>query len=118
MGRGGWVGRKGACPRAGGVSPLTPPPTQFRYKTRVYKQTNLDEKQLAKLHTKVGGAAGHAPCSKATPPPLPSCVTALWTSPAHPLATPPGVGPHPLLHSHAPFPWPRPLYPGHAPSHS
>uniref|UniRef100_A0AAY5K3L2 SH3 and multiple ankyrin repeat domains 1 n=1 Tax=Esox lucius TaxID=8010 RepID=A0AAY5K3L2_ESOLU len=25
---------------------------QFRYKTRVYKQTNLDEKQLAKLHTK------------------------------------------------------------------
>lgn len=26
---------------------------QFRYKTRVYKQTNLDEKQLAKLHTKV-----------------------------------------------------------------
>ncbi|XP_043089496.1 SH3 and multiple ankyrin repeat domains protein 1-like, partial [Puntigrus tetrazona] len=24
----------------------------FRYKTRVYKQTNLDEKQLAKLHTK------------------------------------------------------------------
>ncbi len=27
--------------------------TQFRYKTRVYKQTNLDEKQLAKLHTKV-----------------------------------------------------------------
>lgn len=29
------------------------PPPQFRYKTRVYKQTNLDEKQLAKLHTKV-----------------------------------------------------------------
>lgn len=28
--------------------------TQFRYKTRVYKQTNLDEKHLAKLHTKVG----------------------------------------------------------------
>lgn len=27
--------------------------SQFRYKTRVYKQTNLDEKQLAKLHTKV-----------------------------------------------------------------
>ncbi|EPQ16024.1 SH3 and multiple ankyrin repeat domains protein 1 [Myotis brandtii] len=27
---------------------------QFRYKTRVYKQTNLDEKQLAKLHTKTG----------------------------------------------------------------
>ncbi|OWK49515.1 SH3 and multiple ankyrin repeat domains protein 1, partial [Lonchura striata] len=26
----------------------------FRYKTRVYKQTNLDEKQLAKLHTKTG----------------------------------------------------------------
>ncbi|KTF79006.1 hypothetical protein cypCar_00040433 [Cyprinus carpio] len=26
--------------------------TQFRYKTRVYKQTNLDEKHLAKLHTK------------------------------------------------------------------
>lgn len=26
---------------------------QFRYKTRVYKQTNLDEKALAKLSTKV-----------------------------------------------------------------
>lgn len=26
---------------------------QFRYKKRVYRQTNLDEKQLAKLHTKV-----------------------------------------------------------------
>lgn len=26
---------------------------QFRYKTRVYKQTNLDEKLLTKLHTKV-----------------------------------------------------------------
>lgn len=35
------------------VSPLIPPWPQFRYKTRVYKQTNLDEKQLAKLHTKV-----------------------------------------------------------------
>lgn len=33
------------------------PFTQFRYKTRVYKQTNLDEKQLAKLHTKVGTTA-------------------------------------------------------------
>jgi len=29
------------------------PYLEFRYKTRVYKQTNLDEKQLAKLHTKV-----------------------------------------------------------------
>ncbi|XP_043915331.1 SH3 and multiple ankyrin repeat domains protein 1 [Protopterus annectens] len=28
------------------------PYLEFRYKTRVYKQTNLDEKQLAKLHTK------------------------------------------------------------------
>lgn len=27
--------------------------TQFRYKTRVYKQTNLDEKALAKLSSKV-----------------------------------------------------------------
>ncbi|XP_011381238.1 SH3 and multiple ankyrin repeat domains protein 1 [Pteropus vampyrus] len=36
------------------VSPRTPPRPQFRYKTRVYKQTNLDEKQLAKLHTKTG----------------------------------------------------------------
>lgn len=27
---------------------------QFRYKKRVYKQSHLDEKQLAKLHTKVG----------------------------------------------------------------
>lgn len=35
------------------VSPLIHPWPQFRYKTRVYKQTNLDEKQLAKLHTKV-----------------------------------------------------------------
>lgn len=35
------------------VSLCTPPRPQFRYKTRVYKQTNLDEKQLAKLHTKV-----------------------------------------------------------------
>ena len=26
---------------------------QFRYKKRVYRQSNLDEKQLAKLHTKV-----------------------------------------------------------------
>lgn len=26
---------------------------QFRYKKRLYRQTNLDEKQLAKLHTKV-----------------------------------------------------------------
>lgn len=26
---------------------------QFRYKTRVYKQTNLDEKALSKLSTKV-----------------------------------------------------------------
>ncbi|MBZ3887342.1 SH3 and multiple ankyrin repeat domains protein 1 [Sciurus carolinensis] len=30
------------------------PYLEFRYKTRVYKQTNLDEKQLAKLHTKTG----------------------------------------------------------------
>ncbi|KAG8433889.1 hypothetical protein GDO86_012310 [Hymenochirus boettgeri] len=30
------------------------PYLEFRYKTRVYKQTNLDEKQLAKLHTKAG----------------------------------------------------------------
>uniref|UniRef100_A0A9J8BIG2 SH3 and multiple ankyrin repeat domains protein 1-like n=1 Tax=Cyprinus carpio carpio TaxID=630221 RepID=A0A9J8BIG2_CYPCA len=28
------------------------PYLEFRYKTRVYKRTNLDEKQLAKLHTK------------------------------------------------------------------
>ncbi|XP_077075364.1 SH3 and multiple ankyrin repeat domains protein 1 [Siphateles boraxobius] len=28
------------------------PYLEFRYKTRVYKQTNLDEKQLTKLHTK------------------------------------------------------------------
>ncbi|XP_067344180.1 SH3 and multiple ankyrin repeat domains protein 1-like isoform X1 [Channa argus] len=28
------------------------PYLEFRYKTRVYKQTNLDEKALAKLHTK------------------------------------------------------------------
>ncbi|XP_026063080.1 SH3 and multiple ankyrin repeat domains protein 1-like isoform X4 [Carassius auratus] len=28
------------------------PYLEFRYKTRVYKQTNLDEKQLGKLHTK------------------------------------------------------------------
>ncbi|XP_064416221.1 SH3 and multiple ankyrin repeat domains protein 2 [Latimeria chalumnae] len=28
------------------------PYLEFRYKTRVYKQTNLEEKQLAKLHTK------------------------------------------------------------------
>ncbi|KAI5619895.1 SH3 and multiple ankyrin repeat domains protein 1-like [Silurus asotus] len=28
------------------------PYLEFRYKSRVYKQTNLDEKQLAKLHTK------------------------------------------------------------------
>uniref|UniRef100_A0A8C2DZ39 SH3 and multiple ankyrin repeat domains 1 n=1 Tax=Cyprinus carpio TaxID=7962 RepID=A0A8C2DZ39_CYPCA len=28
------------------------PYLEFRYKTRVYKQTNLDEKHLAKLHTK------------------------------------------------------------------
>ncbi|XP_061088424.1 SH3 and multiple ankyrin repeat domains protein 1-like [Conger conger] len=28
------------------------PYLEFRYKTRVYKQTNLDEKQLAKLHSK------------------------------------------------------------------
>ncbi|KAL2078467.1 hypothetical protein ACEWY4_026152 [Coilia grayii] len=28
------------------------PYLEFRYKTRVYKQANLDEKQLAKLHTK------------------------------------------------------------------
>ncbi|XP_057178041.1 SH3 and multiple ankyrin repeat domains protein 1 isoform X1 [Triplophysa rosa] len=28
------------------------PYLEFRYKTRVYKQTNLDEKQLARLHTK------------------------------------------------------------------
>lgn len=32
---------------------------QFRYKKRVYKQANLDEKQLAKLHTKVGGGGWH-----------------------------------------------------------
>lgn len=30
-----------------------PPALQFRYKTRVYKQTNLDEKALSKLSTKV-----------------------------------------------------------------
>ncbi|OCT70846.1 hypothetical protein XELAEV_18037770mg [Xenopus laevis] len=30
------------------------PYLEFRFKTRVYKQTNLDEKQLAKLHTKAG----------------------------------------------------------------
>ncbi|CDR06553.1 unnamed protein product, partial [Oncorhynchus mykiss] len=29
------------------------PYLEFRYKTRVYKQTNLDEKLLTKLHTKV-----------------------------------------------------------------
>lgn len=29
------------------------PLCQFRYKKRVYKQASLDEKQLAKLHTKV-----------------------------------------------------------------
>lgn len=34
---------------------------QFRYKTRVYKQTNLDEKQLAKLHTKVSVPDTHPP---------------------------------------------------------
>lgn len=33
---------------------------QFRYKKRVYKQSNLDEKQLAKLHTKVGGQGWHS----------------------------------------------------------
>lgn len=27
--------------------------SQFRYKSRVYKQPNVDEKQIAKLHTKV-----------------------------------------------------------------
>lgn len=26
---------------------------QFRYKSKVYKQPNVDEKQIAKLHTKV-----------------------------------------------------------------
>lgn len=26
---------------------------QFRYKSRVYRQPNVDEKQIAKLHTKV-----------------------------------------------------------------
>lgn len=34
-------------------SPLLLCLCQFRYKKRVYRQTNLDEKQLAKLHTKV-----------------------------------------------------------------
>ena len=32
---------------------------QFRYKKRVYRQANLDEKQLAKLHTKVHGCLPH-----------------------------------------------------------
>ena len=28
---------------------------QFRYKSRVYRQTHVEEKQIAKLHTKVSG---------------------------------------------------------------
>lgn len=39
-------------------------PWQFRYKKRVYKQSNLDEKQLARLHTKVWGV-----CWAMLPPP-------------------------------------------------
>ncbi|EDL18244.1 mCG142121, partial [Mus musculus] len=34
------------------------PSLEFRYKKRVYKQSNLDEKQLARLHTKVWGVCG------------------------------------------------------------
>lgn len=41
--------------------PSPHPWPQFRYKTRVYKQTNLDEKQLAKLHTKVRESCWHLP---------------------------------------------------------
>lgn len=37
---------------------------QFRYKKRVYKQSNLDEKQLAKLHSKVRGRGCHRHCSR------------------------------------------------------
>lgn len=35
---------------------------QFRYKKRVYKQSHLDEKQLAKLHSKVRGRGSHLHC--------------------------------------------------------
>lgn len=96
------VHRKGACPSATGACPLprggrvpadAPPPPQFRYKTRVYKQTNLDEKQLAKLHTKVGPPPA-TPLSPATPP----------LCPAH--------------RDHAPTPFPFPQTRGPAPSTS
>ncbi|CAL8337127.1 unnamed protein product [Merluccius merluccius] len=47
------TGRTSAAHRPPPLHPPLPSHGQmFRYKTRVYKQTNLDEKQLAKLHTK------------------------------------------------------------------
>lgn len=39
----------------GSHCPFRLSPPQFRYKKRVYKQAHLDEKQLAKLHSKVRG---------------------------------------------------------------
>lgn len=50
---------------SGKYSPVTlflPFLCQFRYKKRVYKQSNLDEKQLAKLHSKVRGRGCHTRC--------------------------------------------------------
>lgn len=78
---------------------------QFRYKKRVYKPPVLDEKQLAKLHTKVGGDGGiRTPASclprgatvsadqgsslgsgllllGSTPHPVPATCTACWAGP-------------------------------------
>jgi hypothetical protein len=58
---------------------------QFRYKTRVYKQTNLDEKQLAKLHTKVRDAHWHGTLCPPPPGAPARCVlsTALPYHPAY-----------------------------------
>lgn len=90
---------------------------QFRYKTRVYKQTNLDEKQLAKLHTKVRMPA--TPQHQSTlsvaflpsfcPATIPSANTSIMPSPRLTLRVHP-VCRHPFifitLPSHCPL-WPH-----------
>lgn len=73
--------------------PSPHPWPQFRYKTRVYKQTNLDEKQLAKLHTKVRKSCWH--------------LAALYSTPQHPepLPQPPPLPPFPNSPPHFPTLW-------------